>query len=141
MGSTDPSGEGGARPRPERMPSAADIARIPEAVRDHALAMLQLGAAAREARMRWYAYRDRFKAWLAERGVVGSDAYLIAVGGQKELADKTHALWAAELAQEIGAATYRAQLAENNARPAGERWSPTVLALWARCSIAGRKPA
>ncbi len=136
----DPTQPGGV-PAP-KMPSAADVARIPEPVQAHALVMLQLGAATRSARMRWYAYRDRFKSWLVEHGGAdGSDAYLLAVGGPKELAAETHALWAAELAQEVGAAVYREQLAENNARPTGERWSPTVLALWAPCSIAGQKPA
>ena len=145
MGSTDPKGEAG---RPERMPSAADVARIPEPVRAHALAMLQLGAAAREARTRWCAFRDRYKAWSASQpGQVHyaprclSDEFILAVGGPNELAAETIAMWQAELAQEQGAAVYRAQLAENNARPTADRWSPTNLALWARCSIAGQKPA
>lgn len=139
MGSTDPSGEGGARPRPERMPSAADIARIPEAVRDHALAMLQLGAAAREARKRWTEVREQYKVWQA--GNTEDRREPIRSFDARPVVLATMKMWDAELAQEQGAATYRAQLAENNARPAAERWSPTILAVWARCSIAARKPA
>ena len=132
MGSTDPKGEGGSRP--ERMPSAADVARIPEPVRDHALVMLQLGAAAREARKRWNEVREQYQRHaVEERPIKSFEARPIVISTVK--------LWEAELEQEQGAAVYRAQLAENNARPTGERWSPTVLALWARCSIAGQKPA
>lgn len=131
MGSTDPKGEGG---RPEKMPSAADVARIPEPVRDHALVMLQLGAAAREARKRWNEVREQYQRHaVEERPIKSFEARPIVISTVK--------LWEAELEQEQGAAVYRAQLAENNARPTGERWSPTVLALWARCSIAGQKPA
>lgn len=131
MGSTDPKGEGG---RPEKMPSAADVARIPEPVRDHALVMLQLGAAAREARKRWNEVREQYQRHaVEERPIKSFEARPIVISTVK--------LWEAELEQEQGAAVYRAQLAENNARPTGERWSPTVLALWARCSIAGQKPS
>lgn len=128
MGSTDPKGEGGAR---ERMPSAADVTRIPQAVRDHALVMFRLGEAARAARRAWTDARASYHAATAsEPGPAFST-----------IAAVTTDLWDAELAQEQGAAVYRAQLAENNARPVGERWSPTALALWARCSIAAQKPA
>ena len=131
MGSTDPKGEGG---RPEKMPSAADVARIPEPVRDHALVMLQLGAAAREARKRWNEVREQYQRHaVEERPIKSFEARPIVISTVK--------LWEAELEQEQGAAVYRAQLAENNARPTADRWSPTVLALWARCSIAGQKPA
>ena len=136
MGSTDPKGEGGAR---ERMPSAADVARIPEPVREHALVMLQLGEAARVARRRWYEVREQFKVWQA--GNTDERREPIRSFDARPVVLATMKMWEAELAQEQGAATYRAQLAENNARPAGERWSPTALALWARCSIAAQKPA
>ena len=131
MGATDPRGDDGRLPK---MPSTADVARIPETVRAHALVMLQLSAATREARTRWNEVRDRFKAWPERGDVDGPDV-------DDDIAFLTIGLWRAELAQEVGAAVYREQLAENNARPTSERWSPTVLALWARCSIAAQKPA
>lgn len=152
MGSTDPKGEGPDRPwdsKRTKMPGASDVERIPEPVRAHALVMLQLDATTREARKRWNKVRDAFKgdvvagnlpiaasraAGVAEYPFPGERDYNATV-------QTTLALWRAELAQEVGAAVYREQLAENNARPVGERWSPTVLALWARCSIAGQKPA
>lgn len=149
MGSTDPKGEGDTRyepgidlstgtPRRLLMPSAADVARIPQAVRDHALVMLQLGAATSELRKRWTAMRDEYKRWLEG----DPDTHLKGTFPElRAIAKATRDLWDAELAQEKGAALYRAQLAENNARPTGERWSPTALALWARCSNAAQKPA
>lgn len=143
----DPTQPGGV-PAP-KMPSAADVARIPEAVRAHALVMLQLGAATREARKRWNEVRDDFKGDVVagNLSIAASRAAGVAeypFPGERDYnatVQTTHALWRAELAQEVGAAVYRAQLAENNARPADSRWSPTVLALWARCSIAAQKPA
>ncbi len=125
MGSTDPKGEAGGRG--ERMPSAADVARIPEPVRAHALVMLQLGAETRKVRRRWTELRELYQAGHAM--------------GFGEIESATGDLWRTELALADAAAIYRAQLAENNARPADSRWSPTVLALWARCSNAGQKPA
>lgn len=109
------------------MPSAADVARLPEAVRAHALVMLQLSAAAREARLALTELRTMYLA--------GQNTHPM------EIASATCEVWLREHKQAEGAAVYRAQLAENDARPVGERWSPTVLALWARCSIAGQKPA
>lgn len=126
MGATDPKGEGGGRQ--ERMPSRADIDRIPAPVREHALVMLRLGLAAREARKRWTGLRG------AEDLEYDTQVVL-------DVGDATLDMWRAEKAQAEGAAVYRAQLHENDARPAGERWSPTVLALWARLSLAAQKPA
>lgn len=117
---------------PPKMPSAADLARIPQHVRDHALVMLRLSAAAREARKRWYELRSHRKVWVSGQAPAFNTGAVLSL---------TIAMWDAELAQEQGAGTYRAQLAENNARPAGERWSPTVLGLWARCMLASESPA
>lgn len=125
---------------PPKMPSAADIARIPQHVRDHALAMLRLSAAAREARKRWTNIRDCFKRWVADDTPWPMDRVTAGLGG-RNIEDLTTELWRAELAQEQGAAVYRAQLAENDARPVGTRWSPTVLGLWARCMLAAETPA
>ena len=131
MGATDPRGDDGRLPK---MPSAADVARIPEAVRAVALVMLQLGAATREARKRWNEVREQYKRHaVEERPIKSFEARPIVISTVK--------LWEAELEQEQATAVYREQLVENNARPTGERWSPTVLALWARCSIVGQKPA
>ena len=128
----DPTQPGGV-PAP-KMPSAADVARIPEAVRAVALVMLQLDAATREARKRWNEVREQYKRHaVEERPIKSFEARPIVISTVK--------LWEAELEQEQATAVYREQLVENNARPTDSRWSPTVLALWARCSIAAQKPA
>ena len=123
----------------QRLPSAADVARIPEPVREHALVMLRLGAAAREARKSWTALREQYKAW--QQGNLVEPREPVRSFELRPVMLATMKMWDAELAQEQGAAVYREQIAANNALPTGERWAPTVLALGARASLAAEKPA
>jgi hypothetical protein len=122
MGSNDPRGEAG-KPKP---PTAADVAKIPTLVRDHAVQMSRAAALTRETRKRWYEIRARF---IAGRDVLDS-----------EIAAATGALWEHERALAAAAAVHREHLAENDRRPPGDRWSPTALYTWVALTQVVKKP-
>ena len=124
---------------PPKMPSAVDLARIPEAVRAHALVMHRLGVVAREARKHWTALREQYKVW--QQGNLVEPREPVRSFELRPVMLATMKMWDAELAQEQAAAVYRAQLDENDARPVSERWSPTVLGIWVRCMLAAETPA
>lgn len=110
-------------------PSAAAIAIIPAEVREHALLMHKLDAEVRELREKWYALRARFKRWLVE----SPDTHpRTDFATHSEVGTLTRCLWERELAQENAATIYRAQLAENDARPIAERWSRAARAAWVK---------
>lgn len=121
MGSTDPKGEGDSAPK---MPTARDVARIPTAVREHAVRMHQLHLADREHRKIWIAMREAHKAGKPPGDVLWA----------------TLLMWDNERALGMAAEVYRDHLAENDRQPVGSRWSPSVLATWVALTQAAPKP-
>ena len=122
MGATDPQGEGGPKPK---MPTAADVAKIPTLVRDHAVQMSKQAALTREVRKVWYAIRDRF---IAGRDVLDS-----------EISAATGSLWDHERALAAAAEVHREHLAENERLQPDQRWSPKALYTWVALTQAAQK--
>lgn len=91
----------------------------PPHVRAAKLALRAASKAAREARARWYTWREEY----AKRPDTIS---MIAVGSL------TAAMWTAEQTLAIEAANWRCVLAEREALPVAERWDLAALERWAQ---------